>query len=141
MDNSNFHTLKGYEIMEEKSITYAMEDYLEMICRICNDAEYTRITDVAKNLNVKPSSVTKMATTLKSEGLIEFEKYGSIKPTLLGKHLGDYLVFRHNTIHNLLCFINQSTNELEQVEKIEHYLNQKTVLNIENFLKSTNSEK
>lgn len=136
MNDYNFHTLKGYEIMEEKRITYAMEDYLEMICRICKQSDYTRITDLSKQLNVKPSSVTKMVNNLKTEGLVEFEKYGSIKPTLIGKQLGDYLIFRHNTIHKLLCFINHSNNELEQVEKIEHFLNETTVRNIENFLKS-----
>lgn len=140
MDDQNFHTLKGYEIIEEKKITYAMEDYLEMICRICKDNEYTRIIELSQKLNVKPSSVTKMVNNLKLAQLVEFKKYGIIKPSITGNILGDYLIYRHNTIHSLLCFLNHSSNELEQVEKIEHYFNEKTVKNIDFFMKSKDNK-
>ncbi len=134
MDDTNFYTLKGYERLEEKKITYAMEDYLEMIYRLYQELGLVRITDLAKNLNVKPSSVTKMVEHLKSANLVESQKYGSVKPTDIGMQLGEYLIARHNIIHKLLCYINHSSNELEQVEKIEHFLNEKTIRNIEIFL-------
>lgn len=34
----NFYTLKGYSLLEHVQITYSMEDYLEMICRLSQDA-------------------------------------------------------------------------------------------------------
>ena len=37
--------------------------------------------------------------------------------------------------------INESEDELEQVEKIEHFINEKTIYNIENFLKIHEKEK
>lgn len=132
--NDEYYTLKGYDIIEKKEMTYAMEDYLEMICRLCEHGEFTRISELSRNLNVRPSSATKMVTNLKNYGLVEFEKYGRIQPTLHGRNKGEYLIYRHNVLNKLLCAINKSSNELETVEKIEHFINEQTVRNIELFL-------
>lgn len=134
MEDKHFHTLKGYEILEVKKVTYAMEDYLEMICRCCEKSEFTRISELAKMLNVRPSSVTKMVCNLKQSELVECERYSYIRPTEEGRHLGEYLIFRHNTIHYFLCMLNHSENELEQTEKIEHYLDQRTIQNMANWI-------
>jgi len=135
-DNSKFYTLKGYALLEDNSITSSMEDYLEMIYRIHITGEAVRVGIVAGLLNVKPSSATKMIANLKNQGLISSEKYGYIQLTEAGIKLGKYLIFRHDTIHRLLCYINQSDNELEQVEKIEHFINMETVENIKKLLDS-----
>lgn len=136
MNTKKFHTLKGYEIIEGKKITYAMEDYLEMIYRLCKEKDYIRTKEVAQSLNVKPSSVTKMVNNLKHCGLVNFEKYGDISLTNQGKDLGEYLLYRHNVLHKFLCYINSSESELEQVEKIEHFVNKKTVKNIEKLYRT-----
>jgi len=132
--NSGFYTLKGYSILEGNSITSSMEDYLEMIYRIYSTGESVRIGVLAEMLNVKPSSASKMVENLKAQGLVSSRKYGYITLTDTGLELGKYLVFRHDTIHQLLCYINQSENELEQVEKIEHFINVETVENIKKYL-------
>lgn len=132
--NNKFYTLKGYALLEENAVTSSMEDYLEMIYRIHSSGEAVRIGALAKNLNVKPSSASKMVSNLKEQGLVSSEKYGYIKLTDSGSELGKYLVFRHDTLHQLLCYINQSTDELEQVEKIEHFFNIETVMNIRKML-------
>ena len=134
--SDKFYTLKGYSLIESNVITSAMEDYLEMIYRIHSSGKIVRIGTLAESLNVKPSSATKMVSNLKEQGLVASEKYGYIKLTNDGNKLGKYLVFRHNTLHHFLCYINQSQNELEQVEKIEHFINAKTVKNIKKLLDS-----
>ena len=133
-ENSGFYTLKGYALLEGSTITSSMEDYLEMIYRIHQRGEAVRVGGLAESLNVKPSSATKMVANLKKEGLVLSEKYGYIKLTDAGHALGAYLVSRHEILHRFLCLINNSTDELEQVEKIEHFVNAKTVANIERFL-------
>jgi len=133
-DNNKFYTLKGYALMEASAITTSMEDYLEMAYRIHKQGDTIRIGSLAENLNVKPPSATKMVSNLKKEGLVTSEKYGYIKLTAAGIELGKYLVFRHETLHSFLCHINQSENELEQVEKIEHFINVKTIMNIKKLL-------
>ena len=133
-ENNRFYTLKGYALIEDNAITASMEDYLEMIYRIHSSGEAVRIGTLAESLNVKPSSASKMVNNLKERDLVSSEKYGYIKLTDAGSELGKYLVFRHDTIHNFLCYINQSKNELEQVEKIEHFINAETVRNIRRLL-------
>jgi len=136
-ENNRFYTLKGYALLENNAITSSMEDYLEMIYRIRSTGEAVRIGALAEMLNVKPSSASKMVNNLKKQGLVSSEKYGYIKLTDTGSALGKYLVFRHDTLHRFLCYINQSDNELEQVEKIEHFINAETIRNIQRFLVRT----
>lgn len=128
-----FYTLKGYMMLEHKRLTAAMEDYLEMIYRLDSQG-YVRITSLAHALHVKPPSASKMAANLRGQELIEFPRYGYITLTDLGRHLGAYLVHRHEVVGRLLCTINHTENELEEVEKIEHFLSPRTVSNIEAFL-------
>ena len=136
MSDNKFYTLKGYALQEGRTVTFSMEDYLEMIYRIHVTGEAVRVGTVAEKLNVKPSSATKMVSNLKNQGLVLSKKYGYIQLTEAGLRLGQYLVFRHETLHRLLCHINQSDNELEQVEKIEHFINPETVRNIGKLLET-----
>jgi len=132
--NDRFYTLKGYSLLEGNVVTSSMEDYLEMIYRIYSTGEIVRTGMLSEKLHVKPSSTSKMVENLKKQGLVSSEKYGYITLTEKGIELGEYLVFRHDTIHRFLCYINKSDDELEQVEKIEHFLNIETVNNIYNLL-------
>ncbi|WP_312433407.1 metal-dependent transcriptional regulator [Lacrimispora sp.] len=130
----NFYTLKGYSLLEHTQITSSMEDYLEMICRIHRDGQPVRIKELAECLHVKPSSASKMVGNLRKQGLVCFEKYGTVSLTEDGLELGEYLLFRHEVLSRFFCYINQNSNELEQVEKVEHFIEPKTVYNIEKWL-------
>ncbi len=133
--NSDFYTLKGYQLHDNTQITSSMEDYLEMICRMIKKQDVVRIKDLADSLNVKPSSATKMVSNLKCLELVVSERYGYIKPTVKGLAVGEYLLYRHDILNEFLCLINQSSDETEQVEKIEHFLDEKTIRNIEKYMK------
>lgn len=130
----NFYTLKGYSLLEHIQITSSMEDYLEMVCRLSRDGTPVRIGDLAKRLHVRPSSASKMAGNLRNHGLVRFEKYGTVTPTEAGLQLGRYLLFRHTVLQDFFCFINQTADELEQVEKVEHFIDPKTVYNLRKWL-------
>ncbi len=140
MEGKRYHTLKGYQINDKNILTSSMEDYLEMILRMFKTAETIRITDLAKNLNVRPSSASKMANNLMELGFIDFKKYGSIILTEKGKAAGEYLLFRHNVVHGFLCVLNETENETEQTEKIEHFLNKKTIYNLKTLTEKMKSE-
>ncbi len=136
MDNkSNFRTMKGYHLINKSQMTASMEDYLEMIYRMLKTQPLVRVSLLAKNLNVKPSSASKMVGNLSKLGYISFEKYGCIRPTEKGSLLGNYLLLRHDILMDFFCLINNSTDQLEQVEKIEHYIDEKTVYNLERAYK------
>lgn len=138
--NKDYYTLKGYERQTENPLTYSMEDYLEMICRISKNQSIVRIHEIAEKLHVKPSSASKMVNNLKDTGYLEFQKYGYIVITKKGWKTGDYLLHRHQVLENFLCTLNHSQTELEQVEKIEHFINETTIKNLEKLTKKMECE-
>lgn len=140
-EKDGFYTLKGYSLLENRQITASMEDYLEMMYRLHEREELIRIGTLSRLLHVKPSSAVKMASNLRQQGLLENPMHGQYCLTEKGKEMGRYLVLRHETIHELLCYINQSQEELEQVEKIEHFINRETVHNIRRFLNEADTDK
>ena len=132
--NTDFYTFRGYQLNNSAQLTSSMEDYLEMIFRMLKNQDVVRIHELAARLHVKPSSASKMVNNLRCLGLVDFEKYGYIKLTVKGLAVGEYLIYRHDVLNKLLCLINNSDDETEQVEKIEHFLNEKTIRNIEKHL-------
>ena len=140
MDNrNNFYTQKGYELHNTDDLTASMEDYLEMICRMLKGQDIVRIQALSENLHVKPSSASKMVNALKERGYISFQKYGYLTATPKGLEVGEYLLYRHDILHEFLCLLNHSENELEQVAKIEHYINRETVANLHLLLERLKS--
>jgi Mn-dependent DtxR family transcriptional regulator len=135
-----FRTLKGYDLCTNTLITKTMEDYLEMIYRIYCREKYIRISSLASELNVKPSSSSKMVYELRQRGLVDYEKYGVIRLTEKGFSLGSYLLNRHNILHAFFCRINKTTDELRQTEEVEHFINKKTLSNIEKLLEYLNRQ-
>lgn len=87
---------------ENKLLTASMEDYLEMIKRICIDNKYIRINQLASKLNVSPSSASKTIQKLKKLGLVESQKYGIVTLTDEGNQIGTFLLKRHNIIETFL---------------------------------------
>ena len=130
IDINGFYTQRVFQSKPGKQLTASMEDYLEMICRLGQNEGKVRIKKLSQLLHVKPSSASKMANNLKEAGLVSFERYGEIMLTEEGRTLGDYLLRRHKIVHEFLCLLNGSENELEQTEKIEHFLNENTVDNL-----------
>ncbi len=137
---SEFRTLDGYERIEKRALTRTMEDYLEMICRLVKHEPAVRVQTIAHALNVRPSSVTKMAKQLAERGFLEYRPYAYLKLTPLGEEKGAYLLYRHDVLHEFLCELNGTMQELEQVELIEHFLNEATVQNIEKLTKKLKTE-
>ena len=136
----DFYTQKGYQMRSQHALTGAMEDYLEMICRQAEADGCARIGLLAEGLNVRPSSASKMVYQLRALGLVAFEKYGLIQPTEKGWSVGRWLLHRHEVLHRFFCMLNGSTDELELVEQVEHYLNEDTVRNLEALLERLERE-
>ena len=44
-------------------------------------------------------------------------------------------MYRHEVLHRFLCLLNHTDNELEQVEKLEHFLEKRTVENLESLVR------
>ena len=126
-DKGGFYTMKGYERSASDEMTSSMEDYLEMVCRMEEEGEPIRVSSLAASLHVRPSSASKMLDNLRKAGYIDFKKYGSIMVTDKGYEEGRYLLHRHRVLQDFFCTLNHTEDELELVEKIEHFINHRTV--------------
>ncbi len=134
MDRREFRTLKGYQLRDHRALTEAMEDYLEMIYRTALADGYARINQLAATLNVRPSSASKMVQNLKDLGYVDYEKYGVVKLTEKGYEEGKYLLYRHELLSRFLRLVNESDDALEEVERLEHFFDRRTVENLRRFL-------
>lgn len=117
-----FYTVRGYQMLnyEKKSVTSSMEDYLEMIYRASLKEGFARTNQLAENLNVRPSSVTKIVQKLKELELVNYEKYGVIVLTKKGENLGKFLLKRHQIIEEFLKSLGIQDVLLQDTEMIEH---------------------
>ena len=103
--------------------TPSMEDYIEQIYILIDEKGYARVSDIAENLNVHPSSVTKMVQKLDHEEYLIYEKYRGLILTAKGKKIGKRLVYRHELLESLLKIIGvKDENIYNDVEGIEHHL-------------------
>lgn len=128
--SDDFFTLTSY--LHKNVITYPMEDYLEMIYR--QKEKRNTITTLSIDLNVKKSSCSKMISKLKNLDLIYVEE-NNIHLTPKGKNIASYLYHRHEVLEAFLKELNKEDFKLEQVEKVEHFIDDITLNNLEEKLK------
>ncbi len=134
MENEKYYTLTGYKRKNQDIITETMEDYIEMIYRNTIKKEEISVKDLSLLLNVRPSSVSKMISKLHKLDIVNFKKYGHISLTSKGKSLGMFYLDRHNTLTIFFKLLNKDKFTLEQVEKIEHFVDKITVYNIKQII-------
>ncbi|GEN31121.1 Mn-dependent DtxR family transcriptional regulator [Cerasibacillus quisquiliarum] len=103
--------------------TPSMEDYIEKIYILIETKGYARVSDIAEELEVHPSSVTKMVQKLDKDNYLDYEKYRGFVLTEKGNKIGKRLVFRHDLLEEFLEIIGvEQENIYEDVEGIEHHL-------------------
>jgi Mn-dependent DtxR family transcriptional regulator len=103
--------------------TPSMEDYIEQIYNLMESKGYARVSDIAEELEVHPSSVTKMIQKLDRDDYLDYEKYRGFVLTTKGKKIGERLVFRHELLEEFLNIIGvDHENIYNDVEGIEHHL-------------------
>ena len=117
--DSGFYTMKEYQQAGAEGLTSSMEDYLEMLCRLQREGRPLRVNVLGN---------------LKGLGYIDFQKYGAVAVTEKGLREGEYLLHRHQVLHRFFCALNGTEDELEQVEKVEHFMDRVTVGNLERLL-------
>jgi Mn-dependent DtxR family transcriptional regulator len=136
LGQEEYYTVRGYQLLKQNKelITPAMEDYLEMIYRCCQEEGYARISKLSQLLNVRASSATKMVQRLGTLGLIKYERYGIVNLSDKGLEIGHFLLERHNVLGEFFELLGSEESEvLKQVELIEHNLSTGTVLNIKSL--------
>lgn len=107
------------------------EEYLQTLCRLENTVSCIRINFLAAQLNVEPGAAAKMAQLLAQRGYVQTEKYGTLTLTDAGRQYGAYITQRHGIVHAFLCAINGTAQEQRQTMLIEHFLEKRTVHNMQ----------
>lgn len=132
-----FYTVRGYALQnqDENTLTPSMEDYIEMAYRLEKEKKFVRIGDLAEALNVQPPSASKMVQKLSEMGYFDYERYGIIEFTDLGRKIGQYLLTRHEIIEEMLVMLGVKQNILQDTEKIEHNISDETYRQITLFVR------
>lgn len=108
--------------------TPSMEDYLEKIYGLIKGKGYARVSDIALELNLQPSSVTKMVQKLAEAGYINYERYRGLVLTPAGESLGESMKDRHAMLEVFLRIIGVPEETLRKdVEGLEHHVSPETV--------------
>lgn len=103
--------------------TPSMEDYIEKIYSLIEKKGYARVSDIADELFVHPSSVTKMVQKLDKDEYLVYEKYRGLVLTPKGKKVGKRLLERHTLLEQFLTIIGVENEHIyHDVEGIEHHL-------------------
>ena len=133
--DSEFRTVRGYQqiLQQDGGLTPALEDYLEMVYRLCSQNHYTRVGKLSDLLHVKPSSASKMVFKLAELGYLQYDRYEIILLTDKGRIMGAFLLERHNMVDQFLKFIGISES-LEETELIEHSINPTTMKHLSTLL-------
>jgi Mn-dependent DtxR family transcriptional regulator len=108
--------------------TPSMEDYLEKIYELIKGKGYARVSDIAAELSLQPSSVTKMVQKMAEAGYIHYERYRGLILTELGEQVGERMKDRHAMLDEFLSLlgVDAETRRVD-VEGIEHHVSPATV--------------
>ena len=106
----------------ENKLTKSLETYLLAVDKLLETKESIIVKDVANYLNFGGATTADAIKKLREKGYIDYEPYGNITLTSLGKETAEIKKYRHNTITkflNKVLDIDIKTAE-ENAEKIEY---------------------
>lgn len=105
-----------------------MEDYLEKIYELIKTKGYARVSDIAAELNLQPSSVTKMVQKLAEQDFLIYERYRGLILTPSGEALGKSFKQRHRMLEKFLNLLGVAPDQVHtDVEGIEHHVSPATM--------------
>lgn len=131
-----FYTFRGYSLKDSRradALSPSMEDYLEMLYRLCQQSGYTRVLELAEALHVQPPSASRMIQKLAEDGFVQYEKYGMIRLTAQGFKRGRDLIERHDMLMEFFSFLGVA-DPLEDTEKVEHSLSEGAISGIKKLM-------
>jgi Mn-dependent DtxR family transcriptional regulator len=121
--------------MNNTVITPSLEDYIEVIYSLGEARDPVRLTDISSALEVTKASVSRAVRTLKEEGLIEHERYGTLMLTPLGLSKAKEIAYRHQLFKRFLLETLGLPEEIAELDacRIEHVVSPQTVKALEKF--------
>jgi DtxR family Mn-dependent transcriptional regulator len=113
-----------------------MQDYLETITHLQEEARVARAKDIAQRLGVSRATVTSALRVLREHGLINYQPYSHITLTKSGEALAQEVVHRHQTLTHFLGEVLQMprAEAEENACRAEHVLSPKVIERMVCFL-------
>lgn len=97
-------------------LTNSQEEYLKTIYILNNTTGDIRVTDIAQKLDKTKSSVNSAINSLKSEGLINYEPYGQIELTEVGKKCAIKIIEANDIVKLFLTAIIGASSKNAEAE-------------------------
>lgn len=114
--------------MKKTIATQSIQDYLKHIYELTEFGELASTNDLARELNVKPASVTGMIQKLAAEKppLVEYQKHQGVTLTAVGKKAALEVIRHHRLLETwLVQTLGYSWDEVhEEAEKLEHVISE-----------------
>ncbi|MHA1121808.1 MAG: metal-dependent transcriptional regulator [Candidatus Heimdallarchaeota archaeon] len=127
---------------DEMAITATVEDYLERILLLSKDDGHAHVTEIANLLGISKASVTEMIAKLKSNGYVDYEKYGTITLTEKGRKLAVKVKERHDILKSFLILIGvNEENANKDCCVMEHNLSIETIDKLKVFIEFLQEKK
>ncbi|MFA4867013.1 MAG: metal-dependent transcriptional regulator [Pedobacter sp.] len=120
-------------------LSYTEENYLKALLMLSfknEDRPEAGTNEMAAYLGVKPATATDMLKKLKEKDLVNYQKYGKILLTELGRKKGMSILRKHRLWETFLyAKLDFSWDEVHEVaEQLEHIQSEKLVNKLEEFL-------
>jgi DtxR family Mn-dependent transcriptional regulator len=119
-----------------KTLSSSLEDYLEAIYILKEGKGFTRVSKIAKFLNVKMPSVNSALKILAKKGLIVHENYGYIFLTKKGRTEAKKIYSRHLILKRFLKDILGVSEKKAEIDacKIEHHISKESLNKLLNYI-------
>jgi Mn-dependent DtxR family transcriptional regulator len=122
---------------EVRALTIQTEDYLERIQGLLDRKGYARVSDIAEELHLTPSTVSNMVRRLARHDLIEFENYRGLRLTDRGRAVARRIQARHATLAEFFESLGIDPKDARKdVEGIEHHISSSTLNALEALTKA-----
>ena len=132
---------EGFAIVRQAHESEMAEDYVELIAELIETRGEARPIEIAERLGVKPPTVTKNISRLKSAGLVRRERYRAIFLTEQGRALAEACRRRHRIVVAFLLSLGIDEEIAERdAEGIEHHVSDETLAAFEKAIGNTTEE-
>ncbi len=121
-------------MVKKLKLTPSLEDYLETILQLERKNRVARVKEIADHLQVQMPSVTGALKTLRTKGLINYEKNSYISLTEKGLSIATAIENRHDIILAFLedILLLPPDEASDQACKIEHVITSETAQRLKN---------
>ena len=121
----------------KNGLSSSMEDYLREIYVLTQKNDEVRVTDIAQLLGIYKPSVNRAMNTLKEQGYIEHEHYGTIKLTKAGAEAGKSVYDTYKIVYKFLTDVLEvrPSDAEEEAHLLEHDISKGTRKKLKKFMK------